>query len=429
MKYCRYYLFMLFFFMAVIAQAATQSQVLDRVVAVVNDDVITQSQLNLEVKRAQKALLATGAPNPGVKKLQQDVLNQMIDKTIELQMAKRYGVDVTPDAVTQSIENIAARNHVSVSELKTMVVNSGISWTDYRKQLKEQMVIREVLDRAIGGSIQISDQDLKNAMASPLYINQTVSQYDLGDILIPLSDDPTPEALREASKKANKVLQQLNSGARFETVAAANSVSEDNASSANLGWKSLDDLPTVFADEVKLMKVGQVVGPIRTGNGFHILKLLNVKQKVEKHFVTETDVRHILIKTESDADNHEAKVKLEKIRADILRGADFDQMAKRYSQDTGSASKGGNLGWVPPGILVPEFEQAMNHLALNQISEPVKTQYGWHIIQVLHRRQVDDTAHYQENEIRRMIYQKKFEEEAQRWLARMKDVSYIKVTL
>lgn len=425
-----YYLFAFFcLFFILNAKAANSPQLLDRVVAVVNDDVITQTELSHRITAARKELAATNTPITSQEKLQTQVLNQMIDHTLELQMAKRYGIDISEAALNQAIEDIGSRNHVTLTTLQTMVTHTGMTWTEYRKQLKDQMLVRELLERAVGSSIHITAQEIKNAMNSPEYLNRNVSEYDLGDILIPLSEEPSSLELHQATEKANKILAQLKNGAKFNALAATHSSGSTAFSGGDLGWKSLSDLPTVFENIVKKMKTDDITGPIRTGNGLHIIKLLGVKEKHTKHFMTQTEVRHILIKTQSTTDDHLAKNKIEKIRQELINHGDFETLAKAYSEDLGSASKGGSLGWVAPGLLVQPFEKAMNTLPIGQISEPVKTQYGWHIIQVLGRKQVEDTPHYQEQEIKQMIYQRKFQEEAQNWIQRMKDASYIKTTL
>ncbi len=416
-------------FVNAVSYATAKVQPLDQVVAVVNDEVITQSQLDKAVITAKKELKASNTPVPAQKTLEKQVLNQLIDRNIELQMAKRFGLEVTQADLNKAISDVAKRNHASMSQLKNMVESNGVSWKDYRQQIKDQLIIQKVLGEAVGSRIQITDQEIKNVMDSPEYQNKKISEYRVSDILISLPDEPSSAQLHQADKTADQILAELKKGVSFKQLAAANSSSNTALSGGDLGWRSLEELPTVFANKLETMKVGEVAGPIRTGNGLHVIKLVDVKSKQNKHYITETNVRHILIKVKVPSESAEAKKQAEKIRAQLVHGASFSQLAKAYSQDPGSASKGGSLGWVPPGVLVPPFENAMNHLKINTISQPVKTSYGWHIIEVLGRKKVDDTADYQKNEIRKMIYQRRFQEEAQNWVERMKDASYIKVYL
>lgn len=253
--------------------------------------------------------------------------------------------------------------------------------------------------------------------------------YHVDDILIALPDEPSSAQVQQAYAKAQSIMAQLQKGANFKTLAAANSDGEEAMKGGDLGWRKLEELPTVFAAKVVDMKPGELAGPIRTGNGVHVIKLEGTKDNNTDHFVTQTNVRHILIKTNLPSDDGPAKQQLEIIRNQIIHGANFADMAKKYSQDPGSALKGGDLGWVMPGMLVPPFEQAMNGLAINQISQPVKSQYGWHLIQVLGRRQVNDSQQYQQNQLKQMIYMRQFNENAAIWVQQLRDESYIKILL
>jgi len=409
--------------------AGSKEQPLDQVVAVVNDEVITKSELQQEMATAKKELRASNTPIPANPALEKQVLNQMIDKKIELQMAKRFGIDITQDELNKSINKIAKRNHASTASLRKMVISQGIDWSDYRQQIKDQMLIQKTIQRAVGSHIDISDQEIKNVMDSPAYANKNISNYHVGDILISLPDEPTSKELHDAYKKADHIMAELKKGKNFKALAAEDSNSDSALSGGDLGWKPLEELPTMFADKIQTMQSGQLAGPIRTGNGLHIIKLLGIKEKNNKHYMTKTHVRHILIPVKMPSESNEAKRQAISIRNKLTHGGDFNQLAKEYSKDPGSASKGGDLGWVSPGILVPPFENAMNNLKVHQISQPIQTSYGWHIIEVLGRKKVDDSKAHQKAQIRKMIYQRKYKEQAQNWVERMKDASYVKVML
>jgi peptidyl-prolyl cis-trans isomerase SurA len=413
------------------AMAATTNQpvTLDSVVAIVNTEVITQSELNQAMQMAENELQQTNTPLPDTKQLQMQVLNQLIDHKIELQTAARMGITVSEDQLNQAIEGIAAKNKLTVSQMRDALAQQGIDFAQYRKQIKEQMTIQQLLQRAVGSNINITPQDVKNAENSPYVLAQKHDAYHVDDILISLPDAPSSAQVQEAYAKAQSIITQLQKGANFKTLAAANSDGEEAMKGGDLGWRKLEELPSVFAAKVVDMKPGDVAGPIRTGNGVHVIKLEGVKDNNTNHFVTETDVRHILIKTNLPSDDGPAKQQLEIIRNQIIHGANFADMAKKYSQDPGSAVKGGDLGWVMPGMLVPPFEQAMNQLAINQISQPVKTQYGWHLIQVLGRKQVNDSQQYQQNQIKQMIYMRQFNENAAIWVQQLRDDSYIKILI
>lgn len=417
------------FTVSAMAGNTNQPMTLDSVVAIVNTDVITQSELNQAVQMAQNELQQTNTPQPSPQQLQMQVLNQLIDHKVELQTATRMGITVSEDQLNQAIQGIAAKNKLTVSQMRDALAQQGINFAQYRKQIKEQMIIQQLLQRAVGSNINITPQDVKNAENSPYVLAQKHDEYHVDDILIALPDEPSSAQVQDAYAKAQSIITQLQKGANFKTLAAANSDGEEAMKGGDLGWRSLEELPTVFAAKVVNMKPGDVAGPIRTGNGIHVIKLEGFKDNATNHFVTETDVRHILIKTNLPSDDGPAKQQLEIIRNQIIHGANFADMAKKYSQDPGSAVKGGDLGWVMPGMLVPPFEQAMNQLAINQISQPVKTQFGWHLIQVLGRKQVNDSQQFQQNQIKQMIYMRQFNENAAIWVQQLRDDSYIKILI
>lgn len=409
------------------ALAAAQPVTLDKVVAVVNNDVITQSELNQAMNMALTELQQTNTQQPSQQQLKKQVLNQLIDHKIELQTANRMGITVTEDQLNQAINTIAAKNHMTQDQLRSALASQGINYTSYRKQIKEQMTVQQLLQRAVGSNINITSQDVKDAQNSSYLAAQKRSSYHVDDILIALPDVPTSAEVQQAYAKAQSIVTQLNKGANFKTLAAANSDGQEAMKGGDLGWRTLQELPDIFAAKVVTMKAGEVAGPIRTGNGLHVIKLEAVKDNDTTHYVTQTHVEHILIKTNLPSDDQPAKQQLQSIRAQILRGASFSEMAKKYSQDPGSAVKGGDLGWVMPGMLVPPFENAMNALPIGKISEPVKSQYGWHLIEVLGRRQLNDTQQYQQNQIKQMIYMRQFNENSAIWVQQLRDESYIKI--
>ena len=408
--------------------ADTKGLPLDKVVAIVNNEVITQSELNKAMVLAERQMQDLNTPVPPVAKLRLQVLNQLIDHKIELQTADRMGIKVTDDQVDQAISNIAVKNNMTLPQLKAALAGQHIVYAEYKKQIKEQMIIQQLLQHAVGGSITITDQDIKNAASLlPPAAIQKNNEYHVRDILIALPDHPSAADLKQANEKAMQIKLALQKGQDFDAAAMTHSEGQEAAQGGDLGWRTLSGLPPVFATAVLQMKVGEIAGPIQTGNGLHLIKLESVKSNTVAHTLTQTNVRHILIKTNLPADDQPAKQELESLRQQLMHGASFAVLAKKYSQDIGSAQKGGDLGWVSPGFLVPPFEQAMNGLAINQISEPVKTQYGWHLIQVLGRRTINDDKDYQKNQIRQMIYMREFNQNAAIWVQELRHESYIKI--
>ncbi|NNM59792.1 MAG: molecular chaperone SurA [Legionellales bacterium] len=413
----------------VLAAGTAKPVALDGVVAIVNSEVITQSELNQAMDMASKELKNSGTAPPNQKQFQLQVLNQLIDHKVEMQTAARMGITISEDQLNQAIGNIASKNHMTLNQLRDALGEQGINYAGYRKQIKEQMIIQQLLTRAVGGNIKVTDQDVKNLENSPYLASRKHSAYRVDDILISLPDNPNAQQVAQGYTKAQSLMEQIQKGANFKTLAAANSDGEEAMKGGDLGWRPLQSLPDIFAEKVVKMKPGEVAGPFRTGNGLHIIMLEAVQDNDMTHFITQTDVRHILIKTNLPSDDQPARDELLSIRKQILAGASFADMAKKYSQDTGSAEKGGDLGWVSPGMLVAPFEKAMDALAINQISEPVKSEYGWHLIQVLARRKVDDSKQYQKNQIKQMIYMRQFNENATIFVKQLRDESYIKILI
>jgi peptidyl-prolyl cis-trans isomerase SurA len=407
---------------------ATAAKPLDKVVAVVNSDVITQQELNKALFTAEKQLEQSNTPLPQKSALQKQVLNQLINRKLELQAAERMHITVTDEKVDETINTIAQKNKMTPAQLREALKSEGINYADYRKQIKEQMTIQQLIQATVGSNITITEQDIRNAKNTSSAAMSNHSQYHLSDILISLPEEPSSTDVQEAYALTNSVKAQLAKGEDFRTVAAANSGGNEALQGGDLGWRSLEEMPAIFAEKVPKMKVGEVVGPIRADNGLHIIKLEEVKNDDNTdHFITETHVRHILIKTNLPSDDQPAKQQLLGIRTQIVNGADFATMAKQYSQDAGSAQKGGDIGWPTPGMLVPPFEQAMDSLPLNEISQPVKTSYGWHLIQVLGRRKVDNTEQFKKNQIKQMIYQRELEENTEVWIQQLRHDSYVKI--
>lgn len=409
---------------------SAKGEPLDSVVAIVNTEVITRSELNRAVAIAEKQLMASNVPLPPLHQLQLQVLNQLIDQKVELQTAARMNITVSEDQLNQAIAGIAAKNKMTTEQLQAALAEDHIDFPTYRKQIKDQMIIQQLLQRAVGSNITITAQDVKNAANTATTTAMQNNTYQVADILIALPDNPTPEQLQQAQQKAASIMSQLQNGANFNTLAAANSDGQEAMNGGDLGWRTLEELPSIFAAKITTMKTGSVAGPLRAANGIHIIKLVGVKsEEQQQHFITETNVRHILIKTNLPSDDAPARAELISIRKQIENGANFADMAKRYSQDTGSAIKGGDLGWVSPGMLVAPFEEAMNGLAINQISQPIKSQYGWHLIQVLGRKQVDDSQIYRQNQLKKMVYIKQFNENSTIWVQQLRDESYIKILI
>ncbi|MCD6046332.1 MAG: molecular chaperone SurA [Gammaproteobacteria bacterium] len=405
---------------------------LDTVVAVVGDDVITQSELDKEVEYIKIQLKRNNTPLPTNAELDSQVLERMIDQKLELQMAAKMNISIDDAALDQTIANITAKNQMNIDALKQTLRNDNINYDFYRNQVREQLIIQQLLQREVAPRVYISKQDVDNILNSKGYQQAHEAQaveYNIEDILIALPDEPSSEELAAANKKAADIIRQLKAGANFNQLAAAQSNGDEALQGGALGWRTPEQLPQVFVQAVQGLNQGDVSAPLRTGNGIHVLRLVGVKSNDQKHIVQETHVRHILIKTDAVHTDETVRKELLDLKKQIASGVSFEQIAEKYSQDPTSAIKGGDLGWVQPGALVPPFEKAMDALAINQISAPVKSQYGWHLIQVLARREKDNTQEYKELQVRRMLFESRMNEKTQDWLQRMRQTTYIKIYL
>lgn len=410
---------------------------LDRIVAVVNDSVITQRQLDQQTILMKQQLQSANTPLPSEQELREKVLQHMIDAELQLQLAKKVGLQVGEANVDQAISDIAKRNGATVQQLKENVIKQGMSYDQYRKEIQRQIIISQVEQHEVGARVVVSEQEINDMLQHmPKQPQQQSSSsaataYHIEDLLIPLSDKPTQQQITAASQKAKTILEKVRSGQAFSQLANDSQTDAKPLVNSDLGWRNASDLPTIFIAAIKNLQPGQTSDVIQAPNGFHILKIIAIKgapAQSEQPMLASTHVRHILIKTTPLVNDAQARQRLLEIRADILRGGDFAKLAEKYSQDPGSAAKGGDLGWVPPGALAPQFEAAMNQLKPGQISEPVKTQFGWHLIEVLDRKKEAQTSQgYLREQARQLVFQRKFEEALQNWLRQLRATAYIKI--
>ena len=404
---------------------------LDTVVAVVGNDVITQSELNKETSYIKVQLQHDNTPLPTNAELEHQVLERMIDQKIELQMAEKMGITIDDATLDQTVASVAAKNHMNIDSLKQTLRKDNINYDFYRNQIREQLLIQQLLQREVATRVYISKQDVDNILNSKGYqqAQHQAAQYDIEDILIALPDEPSSEELAAANKKAATIEQKLKAGADFKQLAVAQSNGDEALQGGDLGWRTPEQIPQVFVEAIQGLSTGGVSAPFRTGNGIHVLRLVGVKGSDERHTIQETNVRHILIKTDAVHTDETVRRELLGLKSQMASGVSFEQLAEKYSQDPTSAIKGGDLGWVQPGTLVPPFEKAMDGLAIHQISAPVKTQFGWHLIQVLGRRNKDNTQEYKEMQVRRMLFESRMNEKTQDWLRRMRASTYVKIYL
>lgn len=415
---------------AAIAKAEHTGVLLDRVVAVINDQVILKSELDQRVADITRQIQAEGTALPPADVLRKQVLDQMVMTRLELQMADNKGISVSDDTVNQNLSRIAERNGLTLAQLPARLQQQGISYADFRKDLRDQLVIHQLEQQVVNDQMHITPREVQAQLEADAANGDADNQYHLSQILITIPADPTPEQAAAARKKAEDIYQKLKQGANFAATAVEFSQGQQALKGGDLGWRKGSEMPTIFADAVRQMKPGDISEPISSPSGFHIVKLDDVKLAAAgKHEITQVHARHILIRTSAIMSDAQAEAKLAELRKQILAGADFATLAKQYSADPGSANNGGDLGWVDPDSMVPAFAAQMEKLQVGQISEPFKTQFGWHIVQVLGRRTVDQTAEYAQNKAYDAIYARKSEEIVQQWLSQLKDSAFIEYHL
>ena len=407
--------------------AMTLAQSLDTVVAVVNDGVITASELNAQVKLLRQQIIAKKMQVPPEIALRKQVLQHLIDVDLELQLAKQNNLTIDNTELNDAISKIAVNNKLTLTELREAVGKQGLPWQTYRENIRKEILIGRLQQKAVGKDVVVTPQQVEDYLKTSVHQDKTQFTFHVQNIVIPLPEEPTTEQLKKAREKASALLAKIRKGDDFSSVAIEESSGEFALEGGDLGERHLAELPEIFAQQVVKMKTGQVSGPIRTGNGFQLIKLVAMNGDAGKHMVVKTHVRHILLKPDPSMTSAEASVQVNNLHQQLKSGKDFTTMAKQYSLDAVSAAKGGDLGWVNPGELVPEFEKAMDSLPVHKISKPVKSSYGWHIIEVLERKKVDDSSTYQRQQVRLFLQQRKFTEAVQNWQQHLRTTAYIKI--
>ncbi len=422
------YIISIIFLWALFASFTVNAEMLDRIVAIVEDGVILDSELTQETYRIVKNLQAKKVMIPPAFILRKQVLERLIVDKLQRQLAERSGIRVSDEMLRRSINDIATRNGLSVDEFRKELQSQGVSFKAFEENIRNEIIVNQLRAREVGSRIKVTDREVNHYLETQGEVSKEEVQYHLEHILISIPEAASASVIQKAKEKAEKVINDLRQGADFKQTAIAVSKGGNALKGGDLGWRKLSQIPTLFVDVVTKMNEGEVSELIRSPSGFHIVKVLELKG-VSKHIVTKTKVRHILIKTNELIDDNEAKKRLLSLRERIIDGDDFATLARANSDDKGSAISGGDLNWVGPGDLVPPFEAAMNKLAINEISEPVQTQFGWHIIQVLERQDKDNSVDFKKNQIRKQIRNRKIEEETELWLRRLRDEAFVDINL
>ena len=408
--------------------AQAQYQSLDRVVAIVDNDVIMYSQLDQRLKEVEQSISKRGGQLPPQDVLQQQVLERLIVENLQLQIGDRSGIRITDEELNQAMGSIAQRNNLSLDQFRAALARDGLSYEDAREQIRREMVISRVRQRRVAERIQVTDQEVQNFLSSEMGQMQLSEEFRLANILIPVPEAASPEQIRAAAQKTSQVYDSLRSGADFAQAAVANSASENALEGGEIGWRKGAQLPPAFVEMIRALSVGDITEPVRTPGGFMIIKLLD-KRGGDTQVRDEVHVRHILIKPNEVRSEAETRRLVERLHQRIAAGEDFATLARNFSEDPGSALNGGDLDWIDPNSLVPEFRDVMAKTPSGQLSEPFKSPYGWHVLEVLGRRATDSSAQYREQQAMTVLRNRKYDEELETWLRQIRDEAYVEIKL
>ena len=361
--------------------------------------------------------------------LEEQVLERMIQKHLQLQVAASNHIRVEDETLNRTILRIASDNKLTLGQFRDVLEKDGFNFANYRENIRNEIIISRLRQREINSKITVTEQEVKDFLTNREAQGSADDEYHLAHILVAIPEAASAEQVQAAKQKAQNILNKLRSGEDFAQTAIAMSDGQQALQGGDLGWRKLGQLPLLFSSLVNTMKVSDISELIRSPSGFHIIKLLEKRQRKGKHIITQTKARHILIRTNELVSDKDAVTRLKQLKQRIEHGEDFAELARSHSDDTASAVNGGDLGWVNPGALVPQFEQVMNSLKPKEMSEPFKTEYGWHVVQVLDRREHDNTDEQKVAQAKEQIFQRKVEEETQNWLRRLRDEAYVDIRL
>ena len=417
-----------FIAVALIATPARAVVLVDRIVAIVNKEVITYSELYAAVGRAERELRRRNTPAPDRPVLERQMLERLIIDKAQLQIARESGIRIDELQLDRAVERIASSNNLTLAEFRRALEADGVTFDAWRNDIRQQMIMGRLREREVENRVQVSETEVD------VFLEQTKArtdnaEFNIAHILVRVPEGASPERIRQARERADQALGEIKGGAPFGRVAASYSDAPDALQGGVLGWRSQDRLPELFSEVLLKMQPGQVSEPLRSPAGFHILELVDRRGAGVEAPVRQTRLRHILIRTNEAISESEARRKLMDLRDRLVNGnADFAELARTYSDD-GTAARGGELDWVYPGDTVPEFERAYEELKIGEVSQPVRTPFGYHLIQVLERRASDVSPERKRMQARNALRERKADEAYQEWLRQLRDSTYVELRL
>ena len=403
-------------------------ELIDRVVAVVDSGVIMESQLNSRVEEILIRLKSDTTELPPINLLEEQVLDRLIIEEIQLQLADRAGIKISDSELNQTLSRVSSQNNLSLEDFRLKLEAEGTSYKSFRDTIKKELIIQRVQRGRVGGKVDISEQEIENFINSEEGKSQLAEQYNVQHILLSVKSGLTEQQIEEIKDEANNLITRLEGDESFEKLATAYSSGQEALEGGFLGWRTSAELPSLFADVVTELKVGEVAQPLRSGAGFHILKLTDKRGNTVK-FLDQTLARHILVQPSEIRTENQAKELINDIYERLTNGEDFKQLARQFSEDPGSKMDGGELGWSNPGDYDPIFEKTLNATEIGKISEPVQSSFGWHIIEAMDRRNEDVSQEEQKNRAYQIIFKRKFEQELQSTLIELRAEAYVDIKL
>ena len=401
---------------------------LDRIVAVVNDDVIMQSELLVRLDLIRTGLEEAGTPAPPDDVLARQVLERLIVDRIQLQLAEEYDLRIGDDELNRAMDDLAARNNLTTSEFREIMERDGYDFVELREEIRNELLVARVQHQFVGNRVAVSSRDVEDFLATVDKQGGSNREYRLGHILVAVPEGASPEEIGESRKKALSLLAELRAGLDFSEAAVVHSDGQQALQGGDLGWRRANELPTLFADSVPDLTAGEFSEPIRSPSGFHLVKVMEVRSG-QTHVLTQTRARHILLQPNEVVSEADARARLRHLRERIANGADFADLARAHSDDTDNAAMGGDFGWTGPGDLLPAMQSVMDTLEESEVSAPFETERGWHIVQVVERRAYDGTEEVRRANAVRAIRGRKVEEELQTWIRRIREEAYVEYRL
>jgi peptidyl-prolyl cis-trans isomerase SurA len=402
-------------------------ELLDSVSVIVDQGVVLESQIAELITVVKRNAVLNSQTLPSDRVLRTQAIEKLIVDNLQMQLAERMGIQISDPQLEQTIANIAQGENMNVAQLREKIAEEGSTYTTYREEIRKELILGEVRRANVRRRVYVTPQEVNNLVKLIDEQGDQQAEYNLGHILIEFAPEPTDTDIEQAKTRADKVIELLNSGSDFSRIATASSGGSRALDGGDMGWMNINSMPTLFAEAVQKKSEGDLIGPIRSGAGFHILKVKALRG-IEKVEVAEVSSRHILIAPSVILSDEKAEKMLKEFREQILAGeADFAVLAKAHSADPGSALKGGELGWADPNVYVPEFRDTLGRLEIDEISAPVRTQHGWHLMQLLDKRMGDATEKRKEEKAHNLLFQRKFAEESDVWLREIRASAYIEV--